>query len=52
MQEFVQSGGATIGSDKRQIFKKNRPKTITVEEDPTINMTPKEKVAYRKEQQI
>jgi NIMA (never in mitosis gene a)-related kinase len=52
MQEFVQSGGATIkrGDTKRQIFIKNKPKTIVIEEeDPTKNMTPKEKVQYRKE---
>ena len=49
MQEFMQSGGATIGADKKQIFKKNRPKTVVLEEDPTVNMTPKEKMKFKKE---
>jgi hypothetical protein len=41
MTEFVQSGGATIRSDQKMIFKKNKPKTIVLEEeDPTANMTP------------
>lgn len=53
MTEFVNTGGATIRAEQKQIFKKNKPKTIVLEEsDPTLNMTPQQKRAHKKEQEI
>jgi len=55
MEEFVQSGGNTVGGAS-QIYVKNNPMVIpnAVEEEPEEDkfLTPKEKMQRKKERQI